>query len=104
LKQIKEEEDAKLIAGKGVSGRSGSPRVKDEKEGPKRVGESKAVERTRRVLRESGTQSGDESLFSRRDSRSSVGGLSQGQSQKKTVRVMTPGEESSRKESGYSKS
>jgi WD40 repeat protein len=106
LKQIKEEEDARLIIGKGVSGRSGSPRVKDEKEGPKRIGESRAVERTRRQLRERGTQSGDESFGSRRESRSSVsgGGLSQGlshgQSQRKTVRVMTPGEETSRKESG----
>jgi WD40 repeat protein len=84
-KQIREDEDARLINGKGVSGRSGSPRVKDEKEGPRRIGESRAVERTRRVLRESETQSGDESLISRRES-------------KKTVRVMTPGEESSRKE------
>jgi WD40 repeat protein len=103
LKQIKDEEDAKLITGKGMNGRSGSPRVKDEKEGSRRVGESRAVERTRRVLRESGTQSGDESLISTRESRSSVGGLSQGQNQRKTVRVMTPGEESSRKESMYSK-
>jgi WD40 repeat protein len=103
LEQIKDEEDTKLITGKGINGRSGSPRVKDEKEGPRRVGESRAVERTRRVLRESGTQSGDESLISRRESKSSVGGLSQGQSQRKTVRVMTPGEESSRKESMYSK-
>jgi hypothetical protein len=94
-----EEEDAKLITGKGVSGRSGSPRVKDEKEGSKRIGESRAVERTRRVLRESGTQSGDESLISRRESRGSAGGPSQGPSLRKTVRVMTPGEESSRKES-----
>ena len=99
-RQIREEEDARLITGKGVSGRSVSPRVKDEKKGSKRIGESRAVERTRRVLRESGTQSGDESLISRRESRSSLGGLSQGQSQRKTVRVMTPGEESSRKESG----
>ena len=99
-KQVKEEEDAKLISGKSMTGRSGSPRVKDEKEGPKRIGESRAVERTRRVLRESGTQSGDETLISMKESRSSVGGLSQGQSQRKTVRVMTPGEESSRKETG----
>jgi hypothetical protein len=103
LRQIKEEDDAKLINGKSVGGRSGSPRVKDEKEGLGRVGESRAVERTRRVLRESGTQSGDESLISRWESRSSVGGLSQGQSQKKTVRVMTPGEESSRKDIAASK-
>jgi WD repeat-containing protein 24 len=98
-KQMHEEEDAKLITGKGVSGRSGSPRVKDEKEGSKRIGESRAVERTRRVLRESGTQSGDEMLISRRESRGSAGGPSQGPSLRKTVRVMTPGEESSRKES-----
>jgi hypothetical protein len=98
---MKEEEDAKLITGKSVGARSRSPRVKDEKEGLGRVAESRAVERTRRVLRESGTQSGDESLVPRRgESRSNVGGLSQGQSQKKTVRVMTPGEESSRKEPG----
>ena len=100
-KQIKEEENARLITGRGVSGRSGSPRVKEEKDGPKRVEESRAVERTRRVLRESGTQSGDESLISRRESKSSFGGgLPQGSSQRKTVRVMTPGEESSRKKSG----
>jgi hypothetical protein len=37
-RQVKEKEDAKLIAGKGVSGRSGSPKVKDEKEGARRVG------------------------------------------------------------------
>ena len=99
-KQIKDTEDAMLISGKGVGGRSASPRVKNEKEGSKRVGQSRAVERTRKVLRESGTQSGDESLVSRRESKSSVGGggLSQGLSQRKTVRVMTPGEESSRKE------
>jgi hypothetical protein len=103
LTQIQDEDDAKLITGKSAGGRSGSPRVKDEKEGPRRVGESRAVERTRRVLRESGTQSGDESLISRRESRSSAGSLSQGQSQKKTVRVMTPGEESSRRDNGYSK-
>lgn len=57
-----------------------------KKERARRVGESRAVERTRRVLRESRTQSGDESLFTRRESRGNVGGPSQGLSQRKTVR------------------
>jgi hypothetical protein len=98
-RQVKEKEDAKLIAGKGVSGRSGSPKVKDEKEGARRVGESRAVERTRRVLRESRTERGGEGLVAGGGSRGNVGGPSQGLSQRKTVRVMIPGEESSRKES-----
>jgi hypothetical protein len=98
-RQVKEKEDAKLIAGKGVSGRSGSHKVKDEKEGARRVRESRAIERTRRVLRESRTESGDESPITRRESRGNVGGPSQGLSQRKTVRVMIPGEENSRKES-----
>jgi hypothetical protein len=42
-RQVKEMEDAKSIAGKGVSGRSGSSKVKDE---------SRSVERAGRVLRE----------------------------------------------------
>ena len=88
-RQVREVEDGKLVQGTAAEG------VKKEQRF-ERVAESRAVERTRRVLRageeERATQSGDETGGGRRSPRMSRAGFG---GRGKVVRVMVPGEEAS---------
>ena len=104
--QIKAEEEAALIRGHGPGAGSASGPGAAKKDSL-RASASPAVERTRAVLRSSGgggeraVQSGDERAMSARRGGSRAAMSSRGfSSQRKSVRLVTPGEENERGNSG----